>query len=53
MHSVMAAHVERGDLPGVVTLLAQGGEVRADAIGTMAFGSSAPMRRDRSSGSPR
>ncbi|KFE67466.1 Beta-lactamase class C and other penicillin binding protein [Hyalangium minutum] len=46
MHSVMAAHVERGELPGVVTLLARGDEVRADAIGTLAFGNSAPMRRD-------
>jgi CubicO group peptidase (beta-lactamase class C family) len=46
MHSAMAAHVERGDLPGAVTLLSRGGEVRADAVGTMAFGSSAPMRRE-------
>jgi CubicO group peptidase (beta-lactamase class C family) len=46
MHAVMAAHVERGDLPGVVTLVSRGDEVHADAIGTRAFGGAAPMRRD-------
>jgi CubicO group peptidase (beta-lactamase class C family) len=46
MHAVMAAHVERGDLPGVVTLLSRGDEVHADAMGMMAFGGAAPMRRD-------
>lgn len=46
MHAVMAGHVERGELPGLVTLLARGDEVRVDAIGTLAFGSPAPMRRD-------
>jgi CubicO group peptidase (beta-lactamase class C family) len=46
MRAVMSAHVERGDLPGVVTLLSRGGEVHADAFGTMAFGGAGPMRRD-------
>lgn len=46
MHTAMAAHVERGGLPGVVTLLSRGDEVHADAIGTLAFGGAAPMRRD-------
>ncbi|AKJ03798.1 CubicO group peptidase (beta-lactamase class C family) [Archangium gephyra] len=46
MHAVMAAHVERGDLPGVVTLLSRGDEFHADAMGTLAFGGTAPMRRD-------
>lgn len=46
LHAVMAGHVERGDLPGVVTLLSRGGEVHADAVGLQAFGGAAPMRRD-------
>ncbi|WP_239469887.1 serine hydrolase domain-containing protein [Archangium violaceum] len=46
MHAVMAAHVERGDLPGVVTLLSRGGEVHADVIGMQSFGGASPMRRD-------
>ncbi|WP_239013909.1 serine hydrolase domain-containing protein [Archangium violaceum] len=46
MHASMAAHVERGDLPGVVTLLGRGDEVHVDAIGMMASGGTTPMRRD-------
>jgi CubicO group peptidase (beta-lactamase class C family) len=46
VHEVMAGYVERGLLPGVVTLLARGGEVHADAIGMKALGGSDPMRRD-------
>jgi CubicO group peptidase (beta-lactamase class C family) len=46
MQVAMAGHVERGDLPGVVTLLSRGDTVQADAIGRMQFGGSAPMRRD-------
>ncbi|WP_257459617.1 serine hydrolase domain-containing protein [Archangium lipolyticum] len=46
MHAAMAAYVERGELPGVVTLLSRGSEVHADAIGLQSFGGAAPMRRD-------
>ena len=46
MHDVMAGHVDRGVVPGVVTLLSRRGEVQVDAIGTEAFGGSEPMRRD-------
>lgn len=35
MHDVLAAHVERGELTGMVTLIARHGEVHADAIGTV------------------
>lgn len=45
-NQVRAAQVERGNLPGVVTLLSRGGEVHADAIGVRALGGTAPMRRD-------
>jgi CubicO group peptidase (beta-lactamase class C family) len=46
MHDVMAGHVERGDVPGLVTLVSRRGEMHVDAIGMKAFGSSDPMRRD-------
>jgi CubicO group peptidase (beta-lactamase class C family) len=46
MHDVMAGHVASGRLPGLVTLVSRRGETHVDAIGTLAFGASAPMRRD-------
>ena len=46
MHDVMAGHVARGDVPGIVTLVSRRGEVHVDALGTMAFGGDAPMQRD-------
>jgi CubicO group peptidase (beta-lactamase class C family) len=46
MHDVMAGHVDRGVVPGVVTLLSRRGEVQVDAIGSRAFGDSDSMRRD-------
>ncbi|HEY3096063.1 MAG TPA: serine hydrolase domain-containing protein [Acidimicrobiia bacterium] len=46
MHDVMARHVERGDVPGVVTLVSRRGETHVDAIGTMTIDGSDPIRRD-------
>jgi CubicO group peptidase (beta-lactamase class C family) len=46
MQDVMAGHVDRGVVPGVVTLVSRQGEVRVDATGTKAYGDSDPMRRD-------
>jgi CubicO group peptidase (beta-lactamase class C family) len=46
MHEVMAGYVERGDVPGLVTLVSRRGEVHVDVIGTQAIGDSPPMRRD-------
>jgi CubicO group peptidase (beta-lactamase class C family) len=46
MQDVMAGHVDRGVVPGVVTLVSRRGEVQVDAIGTKAYGDSDPMRRD-------
>jgi len=46
MRDVMAGHVGRCVVPGVVTLLSRRSEVQVDAIGTKAFGGSEPMRRD-------
>jgi CubicO group peptidase (beta-lactamase class C family) len=46
MHDVMAGYVERGDVPGLVTLVSRRGEVHVDALGTTAVGGRASMRRD-------
>jgi CubicO group peptidase (beta-lactamase class C family) len=46
MHEVMRRHVDHGRLPGVVTLVSRHGEVHVDAIGTLAFDSQSPMRRN-------
>ena len=46
LHEVMTGYVERGEVPGLVTLIARRGEGHVDAIGAMAAGSEEPMRRD-------
>lgn len=46
MHGVMAGYVERGEVPGMVTLVSRRGEVHVDALGKKALGRSDPMRRD-------
>jgi CubicO group peptidase (beta-lactamase class C family) len=46
MHDVMAGYVERGEVPGIVTLVSRRGEVHVDAIGMKAVGDSDPIRRD-------
>lgn len=45
LHRAMAGYVERGDLPGVVTVVSRRGETHVDAIGSTAFGAG-PMRAD-------
>ena len=45
VHDAMAGHVERGEVPGLVTLVDRRGEAHADTIGARAFGGN-PMRRD-------
>src|SRR6185503_5292596 len=46
MHGIMRHHVESGQLPGLVALVSRRGEEHVEEIGTLAFGSNAPMRRD-------
>lgn len=46
MRAVMAGYVERGEAPGVVTLLSRHGEQRIDVFGNRMYGGSAPMERD-------
>jgi CubicO group peptidase (beta-lactamase class C family) len=46
VHDVMAGYVDRGELPGLVTLVSRHGEVHVDAIGRMALDGNEAMRRD-------
>ncbi len=46
LHDVMNGAVERGEVPGLITLVSRRGEVHADVIGTRAFGESVPMQYD-------
>jgi CubicO group peptidase (beta-lactamase class C family) len=45
LHDVMAGHVERGALPGLVTLVRRGKDVHVDAIGRRTVDGE-PMQRD-------
>jgi CubicO group peptidase (beta-lactamase class C family) len=46
LHRVLSAHVERGDMPGLVALVSCHDDVHVETLGSLAIGSSAPMRRD-------
>ncbi|MFI6758085.1 serine hydrolase domain-containing protein [Micromonospora sp. NPDC050417] len=46
LHDAMAARVDRGELPGLVTVLAKEDDVRVDTIGFTAFDDGGPMCRD-------
>ncbi len=45
MRAIMAGHVERGEVPGLVTLVSRRGETHVEAIGARAIGGD-PMPRD-------
>src|SRR5260221_4884821 len=46
MHDVMAAYVERREVPGLVTAVSRRGETHVDAIGMKAVGGDDAMRAD-------
>ena len=46
VHDVMAGYVERGEVPGIVTLVSRRGEVHVDAIGTKSSAGATPIARD-------
>src|SRR2546430_11548367 len=46
LHEAMAARVGKGELPGMVTLVARDEDVHVDAIGLRAFGGDEAMGRD-------
>ncbi|WP_441247323.1 serine hydrolase domain-containing protein [Kitasatospora sp. McL0602] len=45
LREVLAGHVDRGELPGLVALVSRQGEVQVEAVGRMAI-DGPPMRRD-------
>jgi CubicO group peptidase (beta-lactamase class C family) len=45
-HNALLRHVESGQLPGLVALVSRGDVEHVDAIGTLAFDGTEPMRRD-------
>ena len=46
MRDVLSAHVERGEVPGLVTAVCRRGEVHVDAIGAKHAGGGDPIQRD-------
>src|ERR1700737_3155327 len=46
LHDVMAGYVERGEVPGLVTLVSRRGETHVEALGVKALGGSDPVQRD-------
>jgi CubicO group peptidase (beta-lactamase class C family) len=47
LHDVLASHVARGEVPGLVSLVSRGHEVEVEAIGSKTAGAAVdPMRRD-------
>src|SRR5499425_1880850 len=46
LREVLSRHVESGNVPGLVALVARRGEVHVEAIGTSEACGSEPMRRD-------
>jgi CubicO group peptidase (beta-lactamase class C family) len=46
MHDLMAGYIERGEVPGIVTLVSRRDEVHVEAIGTKVVGGRDPVRRD-------
>jgi CubicO group peptidase (beta-lactamase class C family) len=46
MHDVMSGYVERGEVPGLVTLLSRHDETNVDALGTVGGAGSQRVRRD-------
>jgi CubicO group peptidase (beta-lactamase class C family) len=46
MHAALRRHVDSGEVPGVVALVHQRGRQHVETIGTMGFGSDAPLGRD-------
>ena len=46
LDAVLASHVKNGSMPGLVALVARGGETHTTAVGTIAFDDPTPMATD-------
>jgi CubicO group peptidase (beta-lactamase class C family) len=45
LHDVMSAHVEAGEMPGLVTLVARAADVHVDTVGSPSFADRTPLDR--------
>jgi CubicO group peptidase (beta-lactamase class C family) len=46
MHEVLSGYIERKEMPGLVALVSHHDDVHIEALGTLTFNQSAPMRTD-------
>ncbi len=46
LRDVMNGYVERGEVPGIVTLVSRGDETHVDTFGTLSAGGGVPIARD-------
>ena len=46
LHTSMTGYVERGEVPGIITLVSRHGEIHVDAVGNMSLDAPDLMRRD-------
>jgi CubicO group peptidase (beta-lactamase class C family) len=46
LHAGLCGHIERKQLPGLVTLVSHNDDVHVEVLGAMAFDKAAPMQRD-------
>ena len=46
MHHVLSGHVEQKEMPGLVALVSHHDDIHVETLGTLAFDSPAPMKRD-------
>src|SRR6266496_1755948 len=46
LRAALQAHCERGDIPGLVALIARGDDVHVEVLGTKQAGGREPMARD-------
>ncbi|MHB8417445.1 MAG: serine hydrolase domain-containing protein [Myxococcales bacterium] len=46
LHDVLAHHLERGEVPGLVCLVQRGDDLQVEVMGKKAAGAAEPMRRD-------
>ena len=46
LHRVLSGHVERREVPGLVSLVSRHDDLHVETLGTMSLGNPAPMRRD-------
>ncbi len=46
LHTVMAGYIDRGEVPGLVAVVARHGEAHVTTVGTMSAGGGEPVQRD-------